>query len=132
MNFLILPNQLFDKKFLDKKYHIIIWEHPHFFTKFNFNKKKLLLHRASMKYYEDYLKNHKFKVKYYTFKDKPKLPKDCLMFDPIEKLDLGIDMLESPNFILTKEDYKEFRKKTDKFFFNSFYNFGKKKEIMVG
>ena len=33
-----MPNQLFEAKFLDKKYDIILWEHPHFFTKFNFNK----------------------------------------------------------------------------------------------
>ena len=131
MDFLILPNQLFNYKFLDKKYNIILWEHPHFFIYFNFNKKKLLLHRASMKYYEDYLKKHKFKVKYYTFKDKPKIKKKCLMFDPIDKLDLGIDVIESPNFILTKDDFKEFRSKTDKFFFHSFYNWGKKKKDII-
>ena len=33
-NFLILPNQLFDKKYLDKKYHYIIYEHPHYFESY--------------------------------------------------------------------------------------------------
>ena len=44
-------------KFLqaDKKYKFTIYEHPDFFTKYNFNKKKLVIHRASMKYYFDYL-----------------------------------------------------------------------------
>ena len=49
---LILPNQLFDIKYLKKykKESIILYEHPQYF-----NKKKLVLHRASMKYYFDYL-----------------------------------------------------------------------------
>ena len=53
MIFLILPNQLFDIKYFDKSYKYIIWECPHFFTDYNYNKKKLLLHRASMKYQYD-------------------------------------------------------------------------------
>lgn len=54
---LLLPNQLFDIKYLKKykKESIILYEHPQYFTKYNFNKKKLVLHRASMKYYFDYL-----------------------------------------------------------------------------
>ena len=55
-NFIILPNQLFEKKFLDKKNKYILYEHPHYFKKYNYNKKKLILHRASMKYYYEYLK----------------------------------------------------------------------------
>jgi deoxyribodipyrimidine photolyase-related protein len=55
MNFLILPNQLFDIEYIDKTYKIIIWECPHFFTDYNYNKKKIILHRASMKYYFDHL-----------------------------------------------------------------------------
>ena len=56
--FVILPHQLFDKKYLDKKYEYILWEHPHYFKKYNYNKKKLLLHHGSMKYYFDYLKKN--------------------------------------------------------------------------
>ena len=59
-----MPNQLFKKKYLDKKFNFTIYEHPDFFTKYKFNKKKLVLHRASMKYYYDYLKSKKIKVKY--------------------------------------------------------------------
>ena len=40
MTFIILPNQLFDKKHLDKKLDILLWEHPHYFKDYNFNKKK--------------------------------------------------------------------------------------------
>ena len=56
MNFLILPHQLFNKKYLDKKYDFVLYEHPQYFKKYKFNKKKLILHRASMKYYFNYLK----------------------------------------------------------------------------
>ena len=53
---LILPHQLYDKKYIPKDIKdIIIWEHPHYFKKYKYNKKKLVLHRASMKYYYDYL-----------------------------------------------------------------------------
>ena len=56
---LILPHQLYNinilKKILEKDKNVIIWEHPHYFKKYNYNKKKLILHRASMKYYYDYL-----------------------------------------------------------------------------
>ena len=65
--FLILPNQLFEKKFLNKNNNFVIWEHPHYFKSYKYNKKKLLLHRASMKYYYDYLKESNYKVKYIEF-----------------------------------------------------------------
>ena len=35
--------------------------------------------------------------------------------------------MESPNFLLTKDDYLEYRKKTDKFLFNNFYMWSKDK-----
>jgi hypothetical protein len=53
---------------------------------------------------------------------------EIAMFDPIDSIDLlntKIHLEESPNFLLTKGDYKIYRKKSDKFFFNSFYMFGK-------
>ena len=50
MDFLILPHQLFHKQYLDNKYKYHIYEHPQYFTKYKFNKKKIILHRASMNY----------------------------------------------------------------------------------
>ena len=44
--FVILPNQLFNIKLLSKDYKYIIWEHPHYFKKYNYNQKKILLHYA--------------------------------------------------------------------------------------
>jgi len=124
---LILPTQLFLIKYLQnyKKERVILYEHPQYFTKYNFNKKKLILHRASMKYYFDYLLKNKFDVKYIEYKQK--LPNEkYIYFDPIDKINIKGIMIESPNFILTKDIYASYRKKTDKFLFNNFYLWSKK------
>jgi deoxyribodipyrimidine photolyase-related protein len=135
MKLLILPHQLFDKKYLpDKKEieEIIIYEHPQYFTKYNFNKKKLVLHRASMKYYENYLKTKKYTVSYVTYNDKSPMKECTHCFDPIDKINIEkLEVLESPNFLLTKEDYLEYRKKTKTFFFNSFYMWSKNKVDII-
>ena len=132
---IILPTQLFNIKYLHNIANvdmIYIWEHPQYFTKYNFNKKKLILHRASMKYYFKYLKDHNYNVNYLEFNDKFKKNKQDIiyLFDPIDNFDLGdiqIDkIIESPNFLLTLDDYKKYRKKTDKFQFHNFYKWAKK------
>ena len=70
MIFLILPNQLFDIKYFTKSYKYILWECPHFFTDYNYNKKKLLLHRATMKYQYDLMKKNGYSVVYMEFNKK--------------------------------------------------------------
>jgi len=135
MNILIiLPTQLFDIKYIkevdniNKLQKIILWEHPHYFKKYNYNKKKLMLHRASMKYYYDYLKSKKFVCEYVEFSNKfiKNKKNKYYIFDPIDNLDIEADIIiESPNFLLTRENYSEYRKKTDKFSFRGFYNWGK-------
>jgi deoxyribodipyrimidine photolyase-related protein len=123
--FLIFPNTLFDIKYLDKTYKYIIYEHPDFFTKYIFNKKKLILHRASMVYYYDLLKDNDFNVQYIEFNKK--LPKNKYSyFDPINKIKINGSMIESPNFLLSKKQYNIYRNKTDKFKFNNFYLWAKK------
>lgn len=65
---LILPNQLFyNSKFITKKNHIILYEAPTYFTLYNFNKKKLVLHRSSMKKFADSIKNKVGKLTYVDF-----------------------------------------------------------------
>jgi len=128
MDFIILPHQLFNKKYLPKDIKkIILWEHPRYFTKYNFNKKKLILHRASMKYYNDYLKKNKYTVQYIEF-DKSVKFKKATMFDPIDKMKIpNTTIIESPNFLLTKENYDEYKqKKGDSYMFHWFYLWGKK------
>ena len=74
MSYLIFPNQLFELKYFPKDNHpkvIHLLEEPVFFgyrkEKMNFNKLKLILHRASMKYYENYLKKNGIEVYYHEF-----------------------------------------------------------------
>lgn len=125
--FVILPNQLFEKKHLDRKYKYILWEHPHYFKGYNYNKKKLILHRASMRYYLDYLKDNNYDVKYINFYKEFK-EKKYLIFDPIDKIKLPgkPTMLETPNFLLNDDLCKAYRKKTSSFIFYYFYMWSKK------
>jgi deoxyribodipyrimidine photolyase-related protein len=133
---LILPHQLYNinilKKNLPKEIkYIIIWEHPHYFKKYKYNKKKLVLHRASMKYYYDYLKDNNYNVHYLEF-NKKLTYNNYKVFDPIDKIALPNHhtILESPNFLLNKEDYIEFNKtrKSKRVVFNNFYLWSKKRK----
>jgi len=127
MYFVLLPTQLYETTYLSKDYTYILWEHPHYFTKYKFNKKKLLLHKSSMKYYYEYLQKKKYNVQYIEY-TKPFTYRTYTLFDPIDSIKLPgkPEFVESPNFLLTKEEYGVYRKKTKSFVFNAFYNFGKK------
>ena len=65
--FVILPSQLYEAKYLIKTYNYVIYEHPHYFKSYNYNKKKLILHRGSMIYYYNYLIKKNYGVKYIKF-----------------------------------------------------------------
>ena len=95
----ILPNQLFENNLLliNLSKYIYVVEEPTFFTKYPFHQMKLILHRASMKYYYDYLndlktKNESFADKkiIYVDLDKFSWTKICAkhkilhMYDPID------------------------------------------------
>ena len=54
---LVFPHQLFeDNLIIDSVEQVYLVEDELFFKQYNFHKAKLLLHRASMKYYELFLK----------------------------------------------------------------------------
>lgn len=139
--FLILPNQLFDIRYFDKKFKYILWECPHFLTDYNYNKKKLLLHRASMRYQYDLMKSQGYTITYLEFNKK--LPTQAqtrshtqliyMLYYPINKADTLrlpkntiIYEKNSPNLLLSNTLIEKYRKKTDKFFFNAFYMWAKK------
>ena len=63
--FILYPNQLFKNlsNFTNKK--ILLIEEPLFFTQYNFHIQKLILHRASMKFYEKYLIQNDILVEYF-------------------------------------------------------------------
>ena len=103
----ILPHQLFEKKYLTKLVFekIIIWEHPDFFTKFNFNKKKLILHRASMRKYFHQLQDDFKNVEYVEFFKKHTVQSHAMLFDPVNDMPVfkNCVIIESPNFLLPKQ-----------------------------
>lgn len=124
--FVILPHQLYETKYLIKTYKYIIYEHPHYFKSYNYNKKKLILHRGSMIYYYNYLKKKNFDVKYIKFNESFDIKK-YVLFDPIDKINLigKYEIIDSPNFLLTSQMCDIYRKKTKNFFFNAFYMWSK-------
>jgi deoxyribodipyrimidine photolyase-related protein len=136
--FVIFPTHLFENtKNLEKASIIYLVEDPVFFYDkeriINFNKLKLLYHRATMLYYQDYLQMNKFKVKYINFVDvvdykniykilhKDKIKK-IYFYDPIDHLleyrikeeckhnNIEIKMLDNINYIENRDDLKNYVK----------------------
>ena len=111
-----------------------------------YSKLKLVLHRASMKYYQDHLKENNFQVKYIEFNKVKKysfLKKyqeihhfelaDHLLKERLEKsLKKSQELIvyDSPLFLLTLDDLAEYLKhksKTKTFFHKHFYDWQLKK-----
>ncbi len=127
MGAIILPNQLLaDNPLLSMASEFYLVEHPHFFLEHRYHKKKLLLHRASMKAYERMLRERGLRVHYVDFRQDPRLLSlvDRLknrrigrlhMLDPVDdaigreietfRAASGIDVtiLETPQFLTDKE-----------------------------
>jgi deoxyribodipyrimidine photolyase-related protein len=62
---IILPNQLFAASpLLSLALDVSLFEHPRFFSRYTCHKKKILLHRASMKAYEQRLRQRGLRVDY--------------------------------------------------------------------
>jgi deoxyribodipyrimidine photolyase-like uncharacterized protein len=57
-SFLLFPTQLFRNIELLKNKTVYVIEDPRFFTDFGYHKLKLVLHRATMKFYYNYLKKN--------------------------------------------------------------------------
>ena len=145
--FLIYPHNLFPEKYSECESHkdatFLIIEDPLFFCDKerikNFTKLKLVMHRASMKYYHDYLKDKKYKVKYIDFKKaksysylkKMKDDDSLIMYDPCDHLLLKRirkikepELLVTPLFLLSLDnldEYKEAKGKSSTFFHKHFY-----------
>lgn len=141
---IIFPNQLFPKAPISKHCEALaILEYSLFFGEIkyisNFHKKKLILHRASMKHYiEHELKN--FNSDYYEYKNSnldevlnkyPKLekvviydPKDFLILKRIKKScnlkNIQLEIIENPMFLTPPDIYNEYFEKR-KYHMTPFY-----------
>jgi len=79
---IILPNQLYkEHPLLDDSKQIYLVEEDTYFTKYNFHKKKLILHRASMKAYTT--QQREYKIKY--IENKPNKTLETLFEDLVDK-----------------------------------------------
>ena len=124
--FIILPTQLFeDNNYLSEMDMIIIIEEPFYFTSKKFHKQKLVLHRGSMRYYYDKLKD-KYQDKNIKYLEYYKIDyneifrnNDIYIYDPIDKpiikkyqsLTSKITIIDTPAFLETLEDLEGYRNK---------------------
>ena len=144
---LILPNQLFkNNPIINLSNNILIIEETTFFTKFNYHKMKLILHRSSMEWYYDYIR-HKFKnhnIKYIEFSDinynnifsKYKI---INIFDPIDhkllkkykllsqKYNVQLNIIDNCLFLENKKDLDEFHVKKNNYLQGNFYIWQRKR-----
>ncbi|MBE2281488.1 MAG: cryptochrome/photolyase family protein [Ignavibacteriaceae bacterium] len=86
---LLFPHQLYKSNpALTKGNEVILFEDPLFFRQYNFHKQKLVLHRASMRFYKIFLEEEGFKVFYASTAEFPTLKSLFALFgkEGIKKL----------------------------------------------
>lgn len=138
---IILPTQLFEyNDIIEDDTTIFLIEHPVYFTEYSYHKMKLVLHRATMRYYNDYLiDKYKCKVKYIEFNKKLdsvyKLlkNKDVHIYDPVEhmieeefkkiskKYNINFIIYDTPLFLQTNKKLNEYMNSKKSLVHNSFY-----------
>ena len=140
---LLLPNQLFKKHDFEFD-EIILYEHPKFFTEYNYHKTKLVYHRSTMKNYYDEM-SKKYKIKYIEYNNKLVLNGDIIIYEPTDfsilkdikkyckNKKLSLTIKDTKLFILNDKDIDEYINSTNKPYFNTtFYKWIRiKKNILV-
>ncbi|MFW5809969.1 MAG: cryptochrome/photolyase family protein [Halanaerobium sp.] len=147
-NLLVLPNQLFNQIKTMELEHIIFYEAEEYFTKYNYNQKKLLLHRASMQnFLQELQEKNKAEISYFNYKSDLKELlaglKSLTVFDPINKgiknklvktaaeLEVELNLLESPNFLTSRKENAQYFKEHN-FFQHKYYQRQRKRlEILI-
>ena len=141
--FLIFPHQLFkDISLLKLVEEVYLVEEYLFFNQYKFHKQKLVLHRASMKYYESYLQENNIKVNYIestSSQNDIRVLLNDLKAESIEYYDVCDNWLEkriretcrkknistkehsTPLFINTKQDLEVYFGTKQKYFQTDFY-----------
>jgi len=150
-NIILYPHNLFELKYYpssllnllkSKTSNVYLVEDPLYFgdkTRIQkFSKHKLVLHRASMKHYFDYLIASDIKVKYIDYKDTRKFYEDtikntdCHIFDladnlletRLKKISKTLEIYYSPLFLLSRDDINEYASEktgSHKYFHKVFY-----------
>lgn len=137
---LIFPNQLFrDLSVLEKNIAFLV-EDCEFFTKFNFHKNKLVLHRATMKFYENYLIENGFDVEYINFSENwaEILMKNDVseivtyelnnfeLEERIKNLNIKIKFKKSPMFLSSNDEFETLFSSKKHYSQTSFYMYMRK------
>lgn len=116
---IIWPNTLYENnELIESADKILIVEHPLFFTKYNYHKMKLVLHRSTMKYYYDYLGDNYTdkKIKYIDFYQYDQLDKtkSYICYDPVDHVIYrefkNMKYYPSKSFLMSKENLREYYK----------------------
>ncbi len=135
---LILPTHLFEENnLINSNSTVYIYEHPVYFTMYPYHKLKLILHRASMKYYYNYLsEKYKCIVKYINQDENIDIifnkhaninmydPMDFSVTKSLKKYANKITMYDSPNFITSSKDLKDYGIKLNQ---TAFYKWQRKR-----
>ena len=153
--FLAFPQQLFDpSQFYVDADRMILIEEPIFFGDYHYNQKmhqqKILLHRASMKYFADKLIDHDKKVEYWDYAARNILDDvfaslqtqkintvhiyevvdETLMkrlTHAAQKYSVAIEWHLTPMFLNTKEQNEAYRSQKKRWFMADFYKFQRRR-----
>ena len=155
---IVFPHQLFDSNpALKEGRPVFLVESPLLFTYQNFHKQKLVYHRATMKIYQQKLKDRGFEVNYIEFHENHSDAKALITFlaaegyeqlsviDPVDfylgkwvketaaNVGIELDWLESPMFLSSEEELSGFfRADKKKFHQTTFYKQQRKKrEVLI-
>jgi len=148
---IIFPNQLFkEHPAVHINRPVYLLEEWHFFNQYQFHKEKLVLHRASMKFYEQFLKEQGVQV-HYVEATQPENKNELLIgklhlnkvtqihvVDPVdnwllEKIkssckQFGIELIiyNNPNFLSSLKDVDTYFSKKKNYFQTDFYTWQRK------
>ena len=153
---IIFPHQLFEKSPLPlEQGKVILIEEELFFNQYHFHKQKLAFHRASMKFYESFLKERGYDVQYISATEKladiRKLvatlgeneTQTIHFIDPTddwlekrlkrsaEKAGITLKKYDSPLFLNTRENLNYFLKPDTKKFFQTRFYIDQRKERQI-
>ncbi|PJJ80183.1 cryptochrome/photolyase family protein [Mucilaginibacter auburnensis] len=148
---LIFPHQLFkDHPALKQGREVYLVEEWLFFRQYNFHKKKLVLHRASMKFYAAWLQQQGYAVNYIESQDKENdcreliatlakrkitevhiaAPADDWLIKRLTKAcndnGLSLNLYDTPNFLNTPKSVDPFFEKRKTYFQTDFYKWQRK------
>lgn len=150
---LIFPHQLFEESpLLENDYPCFLIEEELFFNQYKFHKQKIAFHRASMKFYESYLKEQDKEIIYIEANKNKSDVRELIAYlsdEGVENIDLinptdnwlekrisasaaeyniEIEEYENQLFLNTRKDLEDwFGSKEKKFFQTSFYKDERKK-----